>query len=356
MKKTMGKICAGLIAVVVLAVIFMRGDQLERLAETIQHGSPFLLILAVVGELARYLAQAASFKWCFRAVNERMPFKENVKLVFQTYFIDTVIPSGNMSDTSVVIAEASKRGIPTGAATGAALLRQVSVSIGFLLVMVLAFAGLAAAGHLQTGWLIMGLAAFVFVGILTGAMALAAAKPDWLLKIAAPLEKLIDKVAARLHRNTVDAFVKNMVDTYAESAKLIVKNKGDIARELAFSAGGCIFEMGSFALVCAAFGVHDVQAMVCGYVVATLFAMFSPVPQGVGVVEGVSLVAFTLFGIEQATGMAIIMVYRAIVFWLPFLVGAILMQRTTTKAGKDEAGTIGKSDKTSTPNITTQAS
>lgn len=340
MKKNMGVIFAGLIAVVVLAVIFMRGDQLEHLIKTIQHGSPFLLILAVVGELVRYLAQAASFKWCFRAVNQHMPFKENVKLVFQTYFIDTVIPSGNMSGTSVVIAEASKRGIPAGASTGAALLRQISVSIGFLIVMVLAFAGLAVTGHLQTGWLIMGLAAILLVGVMTGAMSLAAAKPDWVLKIAAPFEKLIDKVAVRFKRKTVDAFVKNMVETYAESAKLMMKNKGDIVRELAFSTGGCVFEMGSFALVCAAFGVYDPQAMVCGYVVATLFAMFSPVPQGVGVVEGVSLVAFTLFGIEQATGMAVIMVYRAIVFWLPFLAGAILMQRSTAKIDKVNASDI----------------
>lgn len=328
LKKNLGKIIAGLIAVAVLAVIFLRGDQLEHLAETIQHGSPLLLILAIAAELVRYLSQAASFKWCFRAVDEQMPFKENVRLVFQTFFADTVIPSMNMSGTSVVIAAATERGIPAGAATGAALLRQLSVSIGFLIVMALAFAGLAMVGRLQTGWLIMGLASIALVGVMTAAMALAAAKPDWVLRIASPFEKLIDKVAARLKRKPVDASVKSMVDTYARSAKLMVKNKGDIARELAFSAGGCIFEMGCFALVCAAFGVHDPQAMVCGYVVATLFAMFSPVPQGVGVVEGASLVAFTLFGIEQATGMAVIMVYRAIVFWLPFLAGAVLMQRS----------------------------
>ena len=37
-----------------------------------------------------------------------------------------------------------------------------------------------------------------------------------------------------------------------------------------------------FAFVALAFGVHDIEAMICGYVVATLFAMISFVPQGVG--------------------------------------------------------------------------
>lgn len=327
-KKNLGKIAAGLIAVAVLAVIFLRGDQLEHLVQTIRHGSPFLLILAVAAELVRYLTQAAAFKWCFRAAGADMPFAQNVKLVFQTFFVDTVIPSLNMSGTSVVIAEASKRGIPDGQATGAALLRQISISAGFLIVMVLGFVVLGASGHLETGWLILGLAAIALVGAMTAGMALAAAKPAWVLKVTSPLVRLADAVLARFKRDPIDAQVKNMVDTYSTSTKLMAHNKADVVRELAFSAGGSLFEMGCFGLVCAAFGVHAIEAMICGYIVATLFAMFSPVPQGVGVVEGASLVAFTLFGIEQATGMAVIMVYRAIVFWLPFLAGAILMQRS----------------------------
>ena len=65
-------------------------------------------------------------------------------------------------------------------------------------------------------------------------------------------------------------------------------------------------------------------------------AMVSFTPQGVGVVEAAVLVAFTLFGIDQATGMAVVMVYRGIVFWLPFLIGAIMIQRTRAFGGHKE--------------------
>ena len=37
--------------------------------------------------------------------------------------------------------------------------------------------------------------------------------------------------------------------------------------------------------------------------------------------------AFALFGIDSATGLAVVIVYRGIVFWLPFLVGAVVIQR-----------------------------
>ena len=64
--------------------------------------------------------------------------------------------------------------------------------------------------------------------------------------------------------------------------------------------------------------------------VATLFAMVSFTPQGVGVVEAAVTVAFTAFGASATAGMAIGLVYRGIVFWMPFLIGAILIQTTKT--------------------------
>ena len=82
------------------------------------------------------------------------------------------------------------------------------------------------------------------------------------------------------------------------------------------------------------FGVDTAPALVCGYVVATLFAMISVTPQGVGVVEAAVVVAFTSFGESAAAGTAIGLVYRGIVFWMPFIIGAVLIN--TTKAFKGD--------------------
>ena len=67
--------------------------------------------------------------------------------------------------------------------------------------------------------------------------------------------------------------------------------------------------------------------------------MISFVPQGVGVVEAAVTVAFALFGIDSATGLAVVMVYRGIVFWLPFLVGAFVIQRMKAFAPPEKART-----------------
>lgn len=97
MKKNLKKILVGLVVVIVLAVIFLRGDQLEELVTTIERGAPLFLIGAVVFQLGKYFAQGASFIWCFKSVGSRLSLKEGIKLVFATFFVDTVIPSFNMS-------------------------------------------------------------------------------------------------------------------------------------------------------------------------------------------------------------------------------------------------------------------
>lgn len=82
MKKNLKKILVGLVVVIVLAVIFLRGDQLEELVTTIERGAPLFLIGAVVFQLGKYFAQGASFIWCFKSVGSRLSLKEGIKLVF----------------------------------------------------------------------------------------------------------------------------------------------------------------------------------------------------------------------------------------------------------------------------------
>lgn len=83
------------------------------------------------------------------------------------------------------------------------------------------------------------------------------------------------------------------------------------------------------------FEIFAPEPLICGYVVATLFAMISITPQGVGVVEAMVVVAFTAYEQNAAAATATALVYRGIVFWMPFVIGAILM--TQIKAFKDSS-------------------
>ena len=248
-KKDLITLLAGVAVIVFLAVFFMRGDQLQHLIQTIERGTPVFLLAGLVFQLGKYFTQGLSFTWCFKAAGTSIPIGENVILVFQTFFMDTIIPSFNISGTSVVIEAATKRGIESGRATGAALLRQVSISAAFVIIMIIGFAILLVMGKLETGWLILGIGAVVAVGAIVAAMALAALHPQFLLKIIAPIEHAIDKVLARLHRHDIDTSVKKLVDTYSSSAKDMVHNVPSIVIELAWAVVANICEIICFAFV-----------------------------------------------------------------------------------------------------------
>ncbi len=334
MSRNVRLILIGLIVIIVLAVIFMRGDQLENLIDTVKKGSPLFLILAVLFQLGKYFSQGFQFTWCFRSVGSKIDFPTGIKLVFGTFFVNTIAPSFNLAGTTLVVDDASKQGIPAGKATGAALLMQLSIDSGFVIIMLIAFGILTFTVGLQPGWLLLGLAAIALVGGLVTVMILGGTKPHLVLKFLKPIERVVDRIARKFKKGPIDPWAQSTVESFSQAASLMAKNPKITIRAFLFALLASSFEMACFSATGAAFGVHDIQALVCGYVVATLFAMISFTPQGVGVVEAAVLVAFTLFGIDQASGMAVIMVYRGIVFWMPFLIGAILIQRT--KAFKEK--------------------
>ena len=108
---SLSKILAGGVLVIVLAVIFLRGDQLVELADTVRKGAPVFLVLAVVSQLAKYFSQGWAYIYCFHAVSEDFRFRESIKLVFGTFFMNTVAPSLNLAGMTLVVDDAAKRAV-----------------------------------------------------------------------------------------------------------------------------------------------------------------------------------------------------------------------------------------------------
>lgn len=320
-------IVGGLIVVVVIAFAVLRGDELEELAKTLRGGSLAFAGLAFAAQMGKYLAQGRAYVFCFRAVGERLGFGEGLKLVFGTFFANTVAPSLNLAGVTLVADDSAQRGIPPGAAASAALLMQLTVDSAFVCVMAVGFAVLALTAGLRLAWLLLGLAATVLVACLALALFLAGSRPSLVKRLVRPLERLADRAARRFGKSPAGGFIDDLVDSFSDAARRVAGNPRSACAAFGCSLLASACELACFSLAGITFGISHPEALVCGYVVATLFAMISFVPQGVGVVEAAVLVAFSLFGVGQAGGMAAVMLYRAVVFWMPFLIGAVVVQR-----------------------------
>ena len=102
-----------------------------------------------------------------------------------------------------------------------------------------------------------------------------------------------------------------------------------------FSAVASFCELGCFALCSFAFGITSLPAIVVGYVAATMFAMVSITPQGVGFAEAAIVLFMCAYSVEAAAATAAGIVYRGLVFWLPFAIGAVLINRTKSFGHSD---------------------
>lgn len=335
--RNIGLIVAGVVVIIVLAFVFMRGEQLQEFLDAIKKGSPLFLVLAVVAQLGKYLSQGFGFKACFNAVGGKIGFKTGITLVFGTFFVNTIAPSLNLAGTSLVVDTARKQGIAAGKGTSAAFLMQLCIDTGFVMIMLISFGVLSFTVGLQIGWFLLGLVAIALVGGLAGVMILGGTHPELVLKVLRPIERLIDKILRKLKKKPIDAWAEKTVDAFSASSKEIVRSPKRTLKAFGFSLIASACEVSCFVLVGVSFGIHDVEPLVCGYVLATLFAMVSIVPQGVGVVEAAVMVGFGLFGVNTAAGMATVMVYRSIVFWLPFLIGAIVIQRMGFRRDRKKA-------------------
>ena len=324
MRGNLQKIMIGVIAVIVLAFIFFSGDSLVKLVETIKQGAPLFIGAAIAAQIGKYLAQGRGFQACFNTVNGHISYRTGLSLVFGTFFMNTVAPSMNLAGTSLVMTTATKNGMQAGRGATAALLMQLSIDTGFVIIMLVTFGILSFTVGLQPGWLAVGAVAIVLVGGLV-------------LKVLHPFVRLVDKVLAKFKKDPIDDAVTRTIHNFSSAAHLITKNPKKTVQSFLWTTLSSICEMGCFVLTGFAFGVHHPEALICGYGVATLFAMISFVPQGVGVVEAAVTVAFALFGIDSATGLAVVMVYRGIVFWLPFLVGAFVIQRMRAFVPSEQA-------------------
>lgn len=340
MKISIRNLLIGLIIVIVLAVVLLRGDQLVELVETIKKGAVLPLILAVCTQLGKYLAQSFAYSFAFRAVDEYMAPRSTLPLVFGTFFMNTIAPSLNLAGTTLVVDDARRRGIAPGKATSAALLMQITVDSGFAVIMLIGFVILALTVGLSPLWFLLGLAVIVLVSGLVLVLVLGRKRPALVLRILRPVERLVDRIRARFKKPPLDSWVEKTVASFSDAAGLIGHNPKTTAKVFGCSIIASTCELACFCLVGVAFGVSTPEALVCGYVVATLFAMISITPQGVGVVEAAVVVAFTSFGASGAAGLSIALVYRGIVFWMPFLIGAVLIQ--TTKTFKHDAKKTAK--------------
>ena len=331
----MRKLIFGIIIIVALVIVFMRGDSFFELIETMKTGATIPLVIAIGTQFCKYISQSFAFSNAFKTVGETIKPRHTINLVFGMFFMNTIAPSVGASGIVLVVDDARRRGVPTGRATSAAILMQISIETGFLVIMLIGFTVLAFTGTMNPFWIVFALVVVALVGFMASLLVLGRRKPHVVRRPLMWVERTVNKILVKFKRDPLEPWAAALVESFSEAAGMIGHNPHKAVKVFLFSILASTCELTCFILCGIGFGVDILPALIGGYVVATLFAMISLTPQGVGFVEAAILVLMTAYGISTAAATAVGIVYRGLVFWMPFIIGAVLINKTKTFSRKD---------------------
>ena len=319
-------IIIGAILVIALAIVLLRGESFFELLETMRSGALIPLVAALVVQMGKYVSQAFAYSASFSAVEERLSPVTCFPLVFSAFFMNTVAPSLNISGNLAFVERARHKGIGTGKATAAVILMQTSIEAGFMVIMIAGFIIIHINGSLTPVIFIVGMWVVVLVGLMGGSLVLAHKNQAMLMRILRPLERLAARLSKRFRKKEMAPWAERASEALCAAAADISRHPGIALRVFALSVLASAFELGCFCLVGMAFGVTNVAALLGGYVVAILLTMIAITPMGLGVVEAAIVVLLVSYQLPLATATAVSLVFRGIVFWLPFAVGIVVFQ------------------------------
>ena len=322
------------IGIVAVCFLIANADYLASFLATLKTGALVPLVVACVLMLARHLVQAASYDAAFEAVGHKTGFWHNVVLIFSLVFINTFCLFSGATGVAFIIDDAHRTGADAGTSTSGAILSQIGYFAAILVISVIGFLTMLLSGSMNTLFLVGGLALAAVLAALSSMFVVGYRKPRVLFRLFIGIESLINKALGLLKRHLKPAWGRKTAGSFISSASILAKNPQGTLVTVAYASFSAILNMACLVAIGYAFGFENVAALVAAFAVAAISVILSPTPQGVGVVEAAIAAILTAHGCSLATATAIALVYRGIMFWIPFCIGALLLSQSGFFADK----------------------
>ncbi len=325
-----------LIVVAILAVTFLVGnaDLIQDFINTLGTGAIVPLVIAVVLMIFRHLTQAASYDAAFEAAGFKTGFWHNVILIFSLVFINTFCLFSGATGLAFIIDDAHRKGADLGTATSGGLLSQIGFFAAVFVISIIGTIAMILTDSLNSVILIgfAALAAVLFGQ--TAFFIIGYYKPGVLRALLTFVEKIANKVLGIFKRGMRENWGVSTADSFIDSAVILAHNPMGIAITIAWASLSAILNMACLVAIGFAFGYDQIAPLVAAFSVAVVSIMLSPTPQGIGVTEAAIAVVLTASGSSLTTAAAIALVYRGIMLWIPFCIGAVMLSQSGFFKGK----------------------
>ncbi len=330
----------GLLVVAFVWVVVSRFAQIKEFRDTLAQGRWQFVLLAGLSQIIYFVVFSASYQAAFATVGVRSRVRDLLPVTLSSLFINVVAPSGGMAGAALFIDDLGQLGQPKAHITIGAFLQLIADYLSFLLVLLVGLVYLFTQHDLKTYEVIASLILVALTLGLAGIPALSLWHPAYLHRLMTWFQGLANRLAGRLKRG--DWFSQDWAERtaaeFSEAAAAAAERPWYLFRTIGIALAAHLMNIVTLDLVFQAFRQPiDLWPLVAGYAIAILFLIVSITPQGIGVVEGVLTLTLTSMGISPAVSASIALVFRGITFWLPLVLGFLLLQRVKTFGAEEHS-------------------
>ena len=323
-----------------LWLMVSRQTEIQKVTGPLIRGQLAWILAAALLQVLYYAVFAAMFKSAFFTVDVKSKIRDLLSVTLGALFINMVAPTWGMAGAALYVDDAAHRGESPARAAAGTLLAQAADFGAFALILTGGIAYLLMRHRLK-GYEIAGTAVLLVITCsLTGALLLGLWRPMLLRKLLDSVERGASGLAKRVHKEALlhDGWAARSASDFSRAAKAI----GDHPERLAFTIGIALLAhliniASLYSLFLAFHQTIELGPLVAGYTMGILFWNVSPVPQGIGVVEGVMALVYSSLGIHRTVAVLIVLAFRGLNFWLPMLVGFFLLRKVKIFGPKQEA-------------------
>ena len=323
-----------------LWLMVSRQTEIQKVTGPLIRGQLEWILAAALLQVLYYVVFAAMFKSAFFTVDVKSKIRDLLSVTLGALFINMVAPTWGMAGAALYVDDAAHRGESPARAAAGTLLAQAADFGAFALILTGGITYLLMRHRLK-GYEIAGTAVLLAITCsLTGALLLGLWRPMLLRKLLDTVERGASGLAKRVHKEALlhDGWAARSASDFSRAAKAI----GDHPERLAFTVGialvAHLINIASlYSLFLAFHQTIELGPLVAGYAMGILFWNVSPVPQGIGVVEGVMALVYSSLGIHRTVAVLIVLAFRGLNFWLPMLVGFFLLRKVKIFGPKQEA-------------------
>lgn len=304
--------------------------EIKGTIELLIKGNGSWVLAAVLLQAAYYIVFTAMF-WCaFQTVEVKSRMNELLPLTFGSQFINTIAPTWGMAGIALFIDDLSNRGQSPARATAGTLLAQISDYISFMLVLVASLGYLYIQQELKDYEIIGAIFMLLVLSGLSSALLLGMFRPMLLKRMLDLAQRGVSNLAYRIRHKPMlgDGWAARSAMDFTNAARAIEEHPWRLARTLGTALSAHMINIASiYALFLAYHYPINFGPLMAGYAIGILFWNISPVPQGIGLVEGVMALAYKSLGVQGMTATVVVLAFRGLDFWLPMVLGFFMLRR-----------------------------